>query len=32
MFLGFFNSLEFNLAGRYAAALYVALLDRDAGV
>jgi glucose/arabinose dehydrogenase len=30
LFLSFFNSLEFNLGGRYAAALYVALLDRDA--
>jgi glucose/arabinose dehydrogenase len=30
LFLNFFNSLEFNLGGRYAAALYIALLDRDA--
>ena len=30
LFLNFFNSLEFNLGGRYAAALYVGLLDRDA--
>ena len=30
LFLNFFNSPEFNLGGRYAAALYIALLDRDA--